>query len=405
MTELKIHNLLVIGADVTSLAASAKRAGYDVYAVDYFGDQDLKRVCKETLSIIKQRKGQSCGRLSFNFKPEALLKLAKRLLRRRPIDAALLSSGLEDFPSVLFELSDLVPIIGNPPELILKVRDKERFFHELKRLGIPHPETMVAGDISEAKRKAKEIGYPVVVKSIRGFGGSGISKAKNPRELEQAFKTASFLNERFLVQKYIPGTPASASLISCNCEAVTLTVNEQLIGVHAVGQQEPFGYCGNIVPLSAPKTVINKCKSIAEKIVSHFSLIGSNGVDLVISEGGTPNVIEVNPRFQGTLECVESVLKMNVVKAHVKACTQGELPEIPEKLSGFCTRLILFAPQRSIVPDLSKFQGTRDVPLSGVIVEKGEPLCSIVAGGESRNASFIKASKIAELILNSLQPT
>jgi len=404
LAESTIHDLLVIGVDVASLAASAKRAGYRVYAVDYFGDQDLRCVCEENLAIIEQKEGRSCGRLSFDFNPNALLQLAKSLLKRHSIDVAFLSSGLEDFPRVLFELSEFVPILGNSPQLIQKVRDREEFFHELKRLGVPHPETAVVEDFEEAMRKSKEIGYPIVVKSIRSFGGSRVRKAKNSGEFERAFKEVSLLNEEFLVQEYISGTAASASLISCDREVATLTINEQLIGIRAIGQQEPFGYCGNVVPLLAAKTVIDECKSIAEKIVSHFGLIGSNGVDFVISDDGTPNVIEVNPRFQGTLECVERVLGINVIEGHVKACTQGILPEISDDTSRFCTRLIPFAPQRSIVPDLNGFEGIRDVPLQGVIVEKGEPVCSIIAEDANGNSSFKKANKIARSIFRSLKP-
>jgi len=62
LIENDIHNMLVIGIDVLSLATSATKAGYKVYAVDYFGDQDLKRVCHESLSIIKQTPGISCER-------------------------------------------------------------------------------------------------------------------------------------------------------------------------------------------------------------------------------------------------------------------------------------------------------------------------------------------------------
>jgi len=404
LRESRIHDLLVIGVDVASLAASARRAGYKVYAVDYFGDQDLRRVCEETLSIVEQREGRSCGRLSLDFNPDALLQLARSLLKKRSIDAALLSSGLEDFPNILFKLFDLVPILGNPPELIQRVRDKEEFFHQLKRLGIQHPETAVAEDFKEARRKSKEIGYPVVVKPIRSFAGAGIRKVKNLREFERAFKEVSLLNEAVLVQEYISGMAASASLISSGQKVSTLTVNEQLIGIRAIGQQEPFGYCWNVVPLSAAKTVVDECRSIAEKIVLHFGLIGSNGVDLVVSEDGRPNVIEVNPRFQGTLECVERVLRMNVVDAHVKVCTQATLPTIPDEISCYCTRLILFAPQRSTVPDLNGFEGVRDLPLPGVIVEKGEPVCSIIAEGASRDSSFKEANKIVKSIVKLLQP-
>ena len=396
-----LHNLLVIGVDSVSLAASAKRAGYQVFAVDHFGDQDLKRVCRESLSVIRQRPGKSCGYLSSDFSPEILLQLTKALLKRYDIDAVLLSSGLDDSSDILFELNELVPILGNHPTIIEKIRDKTDFFHELDRLGISHPETIVVNDFKGARRESKDIGYPIVVKPQSGFGGAGVRKAEDSKELKRAFRETSLMDEKVLIQEYVSGTHASASLISSIEGVATLTLNEQLIGMRELGQREPFGYCGNVVPLSAPKKVAEECKNVVERVVQHFGLIGSNGVDLVISEKSTPYIIEVNPRFQGTLECVERTLGMNIVEAHVEACVQGGLPTISKKTSLFCARFILFVPQRLVAPELNAFKGVSDIPLPGVILEEGEPLCSLIIEGPSKDYLLKKAHKTTEAIRNS----
>jgi len=404
LTETNIQNLLVIGVDLVSLAASSRKAGYQVHAVSYFGDQDLKHTCLETRSIVQQRPKESCGRLSTNFSPERLLLLTKDLLRKNEIRGALLSSGLDDSPDVLSELNELIPIIGNRPENVKTVRDKAKFFRELRRLQIPHPETAIVEDPHEAKRRSKDIGFPVLVKPLSGFGGAGIRKVKNNQELKQAFQDASRLKEESLIQEHISGMPASVSLISTTNEAVALTLNEQLLGISEVGRKEPFGYCGNVVPFATTKAIASRCKSIAKRVVLHFGLVGSNGVDLVISEEGIPYVVEVNPRFQGTLECVEKTLSMNIVKAHVGACFHRKLPTVEENPSAYCVRLLLFAPQRSVVPDLSVFEEARDIPLSQVIIEEGEPVCSIVVGGTSRNSSLWEAKTKAKLIQRLLRP-
>jgi predicted ATP-grasp superfamily ATP-dependent carboligase len=170
----------------------------------------------------------------------------------------------------------------------------------------------------------------------------------------------------------------------------------------SVFQHEPFGYCGNIVPLKVDGSIFEKCKAIAEKIASHFSLIGSNGIDIVISSNGVPYVIEVNPRFQGTLGCVEKVLGINLVESHMRACLYGELPTVRSP-SKFCTRLILYAPKRVFAPDLAALQDAVDIPLPNSIIEEGEPLCSILAGGKSRNSSFRKAESLARRIYGRLR--
>lgn len=403
MDENDIRSLLLTGIDVVPLAASATKAGYQVYAVDYFGDHDLKRLCHKSRSIIRQEAGKSCRRLITNFSPEALLRLIKDFLRSYKADAALLSSGLDDHVKVLLELNDLIPILGNHPNVIKRVRDKTRFFQELKRLGIPYPKTAVTENFKEAKEKSKDVGYPVVVKPSRGFGGAGMRKARNTSDLKQAYRAASFFGDEVLIQEHILGTPASVSLVSSVRKALTLTVNEQLLGIREIGQFEPFGYCGNVVPLSAKKPVINECKRVAERVALHFGLSGSNGIDLVISEEGIPYVIEVNPRFQGTLECVERILGINVVETHVKACVQGTLPTIVNQPSRFCVRLILFASERSIAPDLSVFEGVRDIPYAGAVVERGEPICSVMAEGTNRSFSIREARVKIELIRKSLK--
>ncbi|MCW3994202.1 MAG: ATP-grasp domain-containing protein, partial [Candidatus Bathyarchaeota archaeon] len=387
-----------------SVAKSAKEAGYRIYAADYFGDIDLRRICSGFAAIIKQKRGKSCGKIESKLRPEAFLEMTKSLLERHEIDAILLSSGLDDFFDVLHGLNDLIPILGNSSEVIERVRRKPGFFEELKSLRIAHPETIIVKDVDEAKAAAAEIRYPVVIKPIRGFGGAGIRTAQDSKQIERAFLEASLVSKDLLVQEFINGVHTSMSFLGAEKNVKILTINEQMLGLRFLFQQEPFGYCGNIVPLHFANSILESCKRITEKISSHFGLKGSNGIDLVISKEGTPYVIEVNPRFQGTLECVERVLGMNLVKSHIDACLHDSLPTLKEKTSNFCTRLVLYAPERIVAPDLTVFPEVRDVPLPGAIIEKREPLCSIMTAGKNRELSFQKGKKLAQSIYGMAHP-
>lgn len=402
MAANEVQNLLVVGVDTVFVASSAKRAGYNVYVADYFGDIDLRRMCNDFIAVIEQQEGRSCGRIMLNFKPEAFLEMAKRLRKRHDIDGILLSSGLEDYFDVLNGLVSIAPIIGNSPEVIRKVREKQKFFEELKALDIPHPETRIVKDVSEAEDAAAEIGYPIVIKPAKSFGGTSIRQVLNREDIRKIFFIISQTSENVVVQKFIKGIHASISFVAGENGVKVLSINEQLLGLSSVFQQEPFGYCGNVVPLKVSGSVFENCRLIAEKFALHFGLRGSNGIDIVISENGKPYVVEVNPRFQGTLGCVERVLGINLVESHIKACLYDELPTIHEP-SKFCTRLILYAPKRILAPDLTAYQEVWDVPLPNSIIEEGEPLCSILAEGESRHSSLQKASSLAELIYSKLR--
>lgn len=404
MFSSEVHSLLVVGVDLVSLAGSAKSAGYQVYAADYFGDLDLQSMGIRFESIVRQEPGKSCSHFGSSFRPEAFLQLAEPLLRENEIDAILLSSGLDDCYNILCELNESAPVLGNSPQTIRSVREKSEFFEELERLGISYPETKMVSDIEEATKTAAEIEYPVVMKPSRGFGGIGIRTARSPQELKRGFQEVPMFNDNILIQKHIHGAHVSISFLASPNDARIMTINEQLIGMPDTFQSEPFGYCGNIVPLHSANLVSERCERLTKKITSHFGLVGSNGIDLVISRENVPYVIEVNPRFQGTLECVERVLGINLVRAHINACKDGSLPTVQKKGVTFNARLILYAPKTVIVPDLTVFQEVRDIPFPDTVVEKGAPLCSVVIDGSSRDDSLQKAKELAEAVYGMLFP-
>lgn len=398
-------NVLVIGLDSVALAHSARRAGFKVFAVDFFGDQDLQKTCESTLSIVKQKAGESCGRLETDFSPDKFLVLAREIFARHRVDGIFLTSGLEDSPKILSELNALVPIIGNHPRTIENVRGKVEFSNQIRKLDINHPDTKSVETPEEAKQAAKDIGYPILVKPLRSLGGSGIRLAENRTQLDEILQRISPFPLGILIQEYIIGNNLSVSFVSTGKTSLVLALNEQLLGMQEVGQKEPFGYCGNIVPASIDEGIAKKCANLVQRITTHFNLLGSNGIDLVVPEHGSPYVIEVNPRFQGTLECVEKSLGINLAKAHLDACIKETLPSWKDASpSKVCVRLILYARHRSLVPDLSGFDGVRDIPQPRAIVEDGEPLCSIVTTERTRESAMEKSMRLARRIYGIVHP-
>ena len=124
-----------------------------------------------------------------------------------------------------------------------------------------------------------------------------------------------------IAQELITGRPASVSVIGNGREARAIAVNEQLIGVPWAGAKG-FRYSGNITPLAPPQCGIGQ---MAEEIIAKLGLVGSNGVDFLLTEKG-PVVVEVNSRFQGSLDTVEMAAGNNVFQAHLQSFL-GMLPE------------------------------------------------------------------------------
>ena len=395
------NNLLIIGIDNSSLAYSAKKVGYDTFTIDYFGDLDVRRISDDFISVIEQKPGVSSGRFEENYSPKALLQLFEVFRHQHKFMGTLLSSGLDDSFNVLYKINEECKIIGNSPETIRTIRDKKKFFQKLEKVGVSQPETLITSSLDLAIKKAKDIGYPLILKPSEGFAGTGIRKVHDQQQLVKEFRNLSLhRNKEIVVQEYIKGTPASISFMAAYPKSKIIALNEQLLGLKKVYQPEPFGYCGNITPYLPNRHTMKRCKKIVEKITYSFQLMGSNGVDLVISEDDIPYVIEVNPRFQGSLGCIERVYGINLVKLHLEACKNKKIEKNQCHPSLFSTRLIIYAPKRITAPDLVSKPSLRDVPCPGSIIEEGEPICSIISDGLTRDESLKRAQETARSIFN-----
>jgi len=131
--------------------------------------------------------------------------------------------------------------------------------------------------------------------------------------------------------------------------------------------------------------------------------MGSNGFDFVIDSNNEPYLMEVNPRFQATLECVRFVTGFNLIEEHIRACG-GELPRKVPEPDGCAVKMIVFAKEKSIYPDLSGIEPIFDISHKGVIVEKGNPICTVQVVAEEREKAINKARQIVSEIYRKLEP-
>ena len=98
--------------------------------------------------------------------------------------------------------------------------------------------------------------------------------------------------------------------------------------------------------------------AIAERIAAASGCCGTIGIDFVVGKTG-PVAIEVNPRFQGTVDTVEMACGCNLFDLHAGACS-GHLPARRPEPREVAARSILFADRDMTVnADLGYAQGVR----------------------------------------------
>jgi predicted ATP-grasp superfamily ATP-dependent carboligase len=151
------------------------------------------------------------------------------------------------------------------------------------------------------------------------------------------------------------------------------------------------------LPLEVPGEDADPVRAGLEHMVScltrHFGLRGVNGLDVVIGrdpEGVVrPYLIEVNPRFTGSMELAERASGVSVFALHLEG-SAGRMPHgLAGDLAPGCVgKGIVYARRPIVAPDTEAWvtRGVRDVPWPGQQIAAGHPVCTVLARGRDREA-------------------
>lgn len=344
-------SVLIAGFTTRHVAASAYRAGYQVYAVDHFCDQDLT-CC-------------TADHLAFGELAELPAAIAEMTRRHSP-DCIVTTSGAE--------LLDLPNRAGTPPTIARRFMDKgetQRFFASL---GVAVPKLLPEGV------------YPAMLKTLSGAGGWRNAVVQNKAE-EEEWK-AFVEHEPYLRQEFIEGLPASVCCLGTGSAAKAVSANEQIL---RGGETCNFAFSGSVTPCTHP--MADRMIRTAERIVAASGCVGTIGVDFVLTDTEAW-AIELNPRFQGTVETVEAATGVNLFALHIAAC-QGKLPETTPKPVQFAVRKILTAPKdMTLTENLLPLSGIiTDIPCPGTQFLAGEVLFSVTGTGNTRTEAFVTLDK------------
>jgi len=213
-------------------------------------------------------------------------------------------------------------------EAIKRASDKAEAFRELKRRGLPIPETIEANvnqNIGEIRSKVKDIGVPVVFKPIDGVGCAGLSLVRSLNQISRAIERIKHESseERFLIQKYIRGASASVSLIASDQRTTPITLNRQRTKLAAPNGRS--AYLGGSTPMI--HTQGERTLDVARRAVESFEgLRGYVGIDLVLTEDKAM-VLEINPRLTTSFIGIEKIINFNLAQAIIDTVLLGRLPE------------------------------------------------------------------------------
>ncbi len=391
---------LCIGFNSRPIVEALKRINRSVAAIDYFGDVDIRERADYLFSILDQREDESIGRPMHRTAADYLVDLAEVMAEEVEIENVIIGSGLDDYPEHWNRLATLGEFCGNDPNKLMILRDRQLLYKEAQEHNILTPKMEVITSSQKTALLSENLSFPIVVKGSTGGGGSNTSLCYSLEEIEAA--TSDMLDRcpSCYLLEFLKGIPASISLIGNGDQCTTVAINKQLIGCDFAAAPSPFTYTGNTTPLNIPTNQLTSIKKRFEMLGESLHLKGSNGFDFIIGEDKEPYLLELNPRIQGTLECIEIATEQSLIKMHLDAFG-GKLPLMP-RFPYFSAKIVIFSPVHAKVPVITR-EEARDRPIPGSIIEPGMPYCSVFSTGNSEKEALTEGKKKSAHVLEKLQ--
>ncbi|HUA48148.1 MAG TPA: ATP-grasp domain-containing protein [Solirubrobacteraceae bacterium] len=333
--------VLVVAVSARMLAELAVADGYDVVALDRFGDVDLRAIAPGATAPTS----------------DELTALALDV----DADGVVYGAGFENRADLVAQLACGRELLGTPPELLTAVRDPWAVGATARAAGAAAPETRAVHDLPTGGPG----GAAWLRKPRLGGGGRGVRRwaggALRPTEI---------------LQRRIHGTSCSAVAIGDGRRAAVLGLTEQL---HLWGG---FQWTGNVAPPRLPDGELaeldGQLRAVCSEVTARLGVRGAFSVDAVW-DGRYAWVVEVNPRPTAGLE----LFGPGSFDAHVDGARGSILTAHGMTPGTSCARvkLVLFANRDLRAPDPGWWpEGlVRDIPHGGELIRRGAPVCTLMS--------------------------
>lgn len=199
------------------------------------------------------------------------------------------------------ELPPAVTVPFPPEASVEKLADKNQLFEFAAEKGIPIPDTIQCGNRQEGLAAVAQIDdFPIVLKPFKskiwntdGILSTRVLIAHNVTEAESLLNTHGFFEYPFTIQSFIEGVGQGVFALFNHGQPVCYFSHRRL-------REKPPG--GGVSVLSESAPLDAQLKNSAEKLLVGAGWHGVAMVEFRVSPTGAGYLMEVNPRFWGSLQ-------------------------------------------------------------------------------------------------------
>ena len=300
MKNEQIKKVLLLGSGALKIGEAGE--------FDYSGSQALKALKEEGIRTVLINPNIATVQTSEGVADEIYFLpvtpyFVERVIEKERPDGILLSfggqtalnCGVSLHRSGVFERYG-VQVLGTPVQAIMDTEDRERFVRRLDEIGVKTIRSEAVETLEDARRAAKELGYPVIIRAAYALGGLGSGCCDNENELDALTEKAFSFSPQVLVEKSLKGWKEIEYEVVRdrfdNCITVCNMENFDPLGIHT----------GESIVVAPSQTLTNseyhKLRELAIRIIRHIGIVGECNVQYAFDpESEDYRVIEVNARL------------------------------------------------------------------------------------------------------------
>ncbi len=223
-----------------------------------------------------------------------------------------------------------VQLLGTPSASIERAEDRELFKEMCESIGEPVIPSQITYDLEEAKKAAKEVGYPVVLRPAFTLGGTGGGFADNEEELVEIGRQAFALSpvHQVLIEKSVKGYKEIEFEVMRDSNDTAITIcgmeNVDPVGVHT-------GDSIVVAPiLSLNEHDLKMLNDSAIKIIRELKIEGGCNVQFALNPDSSEYyLIEVNPRVSRSSALASKASGYPIARVTAKIAMGMALEDIP----------------------------------------------------------------------------
>ncbi len=300
MEKISIKKVLLLGSGALKIGEAGE--------FDYSGSQALKAMREEGIETILINPNIATVQTSegiadkIYFLPVTPFFVEEVIKKESPQGILLafggqtaLNCGVELYKSGVLDKYNL-QVLGTPIRAIMDTEDRDLFVKKLDQINVKTIKSFAVETVEDAKRAAKDLGYPIIIRAAYALGGLGSGFCDNEQELVSLAERAFSYSPQVLVEKSLKGWKEIEYEVVRdrfdNCITVCNMENFDPLGIHT----------GESIVVAPSQTLTNRefhlLRELAIKIVRHIGIVGECNVQYAFDPYSEDyRVIEVNARL------------------------------------------------------------------------------------------------------------